>query len=435
MQRHRFLAGLGIAAALGIACSRCEAADEIELPPIQYSQSTPENCVSKLIAELGSGDARLDYDERTGYLPALLKALGVPVESQMLVFSKTSLQRHRISPRSPRAVYFSDDVYIGYCQAGDVLEISAVDPQLGAVFYTLDQKQPDEVRLLRQTENCLVCHSSSRTGGIPGHVIRSLFVDSSGQPILSAGSRTVDHTTPFEHRWGGWYVTGTHGSQQHLGNLIIKGANVVEPVDNAQGQNVTRLEGRVSTEKYLTPHSDLVALMILEHQAFVHNHIAKANYAARQALHYEKEMNRVLGEPQEHRLESTTRRIQGAGDDLVEALLMAGEAKLSAPVTGTSGYAEKFSTLGHRDRQGRSLRQLDLNRRLFKYPCSYLIDSPAFDALPNEMRDYVWKRLWSVLTEPNIEKQFAHLSPDDRRAIVEIVAETKQNIPDYWTKN
>jgi len=159
-------------------------ADENERPPIEYSRSTPDNCVSKLQSRMEGGELQLEYSDQLGYLPALLEALDVPVESQLLVFSKTSLQRHRISPRTPRAIYFNDDVYIGYCRSGDMLEVSAVDPQLGAVFYTLDQKKADVPHFLRQTENCLVCHSSSRTEGVPGHVVRSLFVDSSGQPLL-----------------------------------------------------------------------------------------------------------------------------------------------------------------------------------------------------------------------------------------------------------
>jgi len=427
-----FMGWLGLAAVMAGRVSTSAATDEIELPPIEYSQSTPDNCVSQLAARLAAGETHLSYDAQVGYLPALLDALAIPVESQMLVFSKTSLQRHRISPRTPRAIYFNDDVYVGYCRSGDVLEISATDSQLGTVFYTLDQKNAEQAALLRQTENCLVCHSSSRTGSVPGHLARSLFVDAGGQPILSAGSHAVDYTTPFEKRWGGWYVTGTHGTQQHMGNLVIRGQQVVEPVDNAQGQNVTDLHDRFATDKYLAPHSDIVALMVLEHQAVVHNRITRANFTARQALRYEQEMNRALGEPAEHRLESTTRRIQSAGDDLVEALLLAGEAKLTAPVKGTSGYAEKFPGQGPRDSRGRSLREFDLQQRLFKYPCSYLIYSPSFDALPKEMSDYVWRRLWDVLSAREAEAKFAHLSNDDRRAIREIVQGTKANLPDYW---
>jgi hypothetical protein len=432
MRYSRAFGAAKVALVFFVLATMSMAADENERPPIEYSKSTPDNCVSKLQSRLNCGESQLEYHDDLGYLPSLLKCLDVPIESQLLVFSKTSLQRHRISPHKPRAIYFNDDVYVGYCQSGDVLELSAVDPQLGAVFYTLDQKQTNAPQLLRQTENCLLCHSSSRTEGVPGHVVRSLFVDSSGQPILSAGSYSVDHSTPLTQRWGGWYVTGTHGSQAHLGNLIARGQDVRQPVDNAQGQNVTQLADRLAVEKYLTPHSDLVALMILEHQTLVHNRLTKANFAARQALQYEMEMNRALGEPEGKRTESTIRRIQSAGDSLVEALLLVDEAQLTAPIHGTSDYASVFSEQGPRDVQGRSLRDLELQRRLFKYPCSYLIYSPAFEGLPREMRDYVWQRLWNVLLNPD-EVKFEHLSSEDRRAIVEIIRDTKPNLPHYWT--
>ncbi|MBX9790512.1 MAG: hypothetical protein K2Y37_16455 [Pirellulales bacterium] len=418
---------------LGLWASAVGAGDENEQPPISYSQSTPHNCVSKLQARLDQDELRLDYDEGQGYLRALLSALQVPVESQMLVFSKTSLQRDRISPQSPRAIYFNDEVYVGYCRSGEVLEISAVDPVLGAVFYTLEQQPAEQPRFLRQTDNCLVCHSSSRTEGVPGHLVRSLFVDAGGQPILSAGSYSVDHATPLEQRWGGWYVTGTHGSQRHLGNLIVLGKDVPRPVDNALGQNVTQLHGRFAVENYLAPHSDIVALLVLEHQTLVHNRLTKANYTARQALEYQREMNRALGEPETKRLDSTTRRLQAAADDLVEALLFVGEPKLTAPIAGTSGFAATFARAGPHDRQGRSLRDLDLRRRLFKYPCSYLIYSPAFDELPVQMRDCVWKRLWEVLNDRQNVESFAQLSKSDRQAILQILRATKPGLPADWT--
>jgi hypothetical protein len=428
---------IGVVAALmaAIAPSVSIADDENERPPIEYSRSEPDNSVSKLRSLLERGERQLKHDGKHGYLRDLLKALDVPVESQMLVFSKTSLQRDRITPQTPRAIYFNDDVYVGFCRSGEVLEISAADPRLGAVFYTLDQKKAEQPRLARQIENCMVCHSSSRTEGIPGHLVRSVFVDASGQPMLSEGSYSVDHRTPIEQRWGGWYVTGQHGAQTHLGNLIVRGRNVPRPVENEQGQNVENLEDRFSSENYLTPHSDIVALMVLEHQVLVHNRITKASFAARQAVHYEAELNRALGEPEGTRLDSTTRRIQSAGDDLVKALLLVDEAKLTAPIRGTSGFAEKFAQRGPRDPQGRSLRELDLQKRLFKYPCSYLIHSEAFHQLPSEMRDYVWKQMWKVLSESKDDEAFKHLSKDDRQAIIEILRATVSELPSAWAEN
>jgi hypothetical protein len=423
-------------AIVGAACllvpSLSSGQDDFEAPPISYSDSTPDNRVSRLVKAIEDGEVTLATTREQGYLPSLLEALKVPVESQMLVFSKTSLQTRRISPRTPRAIYFSDDVYVGYCMAGDVIEITAVDPKLGAVFYTLDQTKPEIPQVKRQTDSCLVCHSSSRTAGVPGHLARSLFVDRGGQPIFSAGSHMVDYTTPIEDRWGGWYVTGTHGAQQHLGNLVIEGNRVDGPVDNSAGQNVRNVTDRFNTSRYLSPHSDIVALMVFEHQIVVHNRITKANFATRQALEYDKTMKEALGESDDKLLDSTQRRIESAAGDLVDALLLVGEATLTEPVEGTSGFGEMFTKQGPRDPQGRSLRQLDLERRLWVYPCSYVIYSEAFDALPPQTREVVWRRLAEILSGEDTAQKYAHLSADDRRAIAEILLATKQGIPPEW---
>lgn len=428
----QFVATLITALFVVLTASALPAADEFERAPILYSESKPENRITEVQTRIDRGELKLEYSPEFGYLPALLKELDVPIESQSLVFSKTSLQMRRISPRTPRAIYFNDDVYVGFCQSGEVLEISAVDPQLGAVFYSLDQRQVEQPHIARRTDNCLVCHSSSRVEGVPGHVIRSLYVDNGGQPLLSGGSRTVDHTTPIDQRWGGWYVTGTHGDQKHLGNLTVKGRDFVEPVDNSEGQNVVDLKFRINPDRYLTAHSDIVALMVLEHQALVHNRLTRANFDTRQALAYEATINETTEKPDGTELESTTRRIKSTGDRLVQALLFTDEAQLTAPIKGTSGFAEQFATAGPRDKQGRSLRDLDMTTRMFKYPCSYLIYSRSFDELPSQSRDYVLQRLWDVLSGKDTSEDFAHLTAADRRAILEILCETKTGLPAYW---
>jgi hypothetical protein len=406
-------------------------AQDFEQEPIRYSEAQPDNCVSRLIERLKSGDVQLPFDEQFGYLRSLLAALNVPTPSQMLVFSKTSFQRHRIGPQTPRALYFNDDVYVGYCHEGDVLEISTVDPQLGAVFYTLEQDGELAPRFRRQTDNCLICHGSSQTKEVPGHVVRSVFSDVAGLPVLSSGTYRVDHTTPLKHRWGGWYVTGTHGDQQHLGNLIVRGRLERDRVDNSAGLNQVSLETRFDTSNYLTPHSDIVALMVVEHQTDAQNLITRASFLTRQAMHYQQSLNRELKEPADHVWDSTKSRIKSAGEPLVEYLLMSGEAELTSPIRGTSGFAEDFAKRGPRDSQGRSLRDFDLCTRLFKYPCSYLVYSPSFAVLPHEVKDYVMRRMHEVLSGEDKTEKFQHLSAADRQAIREILAETLRG----WAKS
>ncbi len=349
----------------------------------------------------------------------------------MLVYSKTSLQVRRITPRTPRAIYFNDDLAVGYCQSGDVLEISATDNTLGTVFYSLDQKA-SAPRITRQTDNCLVCHSSSRTDSVPGHLARSVFVDATGQPILSAGSQSVDYRTPFDKRWGGWYVTGTHGNQSHHGNMVFTTGDVPSNINNTKGTNLTDLSSRLDITRYLQPTSDIVALMVYEHQNVVHNKITQANFTTRQALAYDADMIKAFGEPPGTRFDSSKRRIDSAAEELVQALLFCEEAPLTAPVVGTSGFAARFRQLGPRDTEGRSLREFDLQTRLFKYPCSYLIYSESFDALPTEVLHLVWHKLGCALSIENNSKAYAHLSAEDRTAIREILRATKTNLPTGW---
>ena len=405
---------------------------EFEQAPILYSQSQPDNRVSRLFEAIESGEKKLKREEGTGYLRSLLEELEVPVSSQMLVFSKTSLQRHRITSKTPRAIYFNDDVYVGFCQNGDMIEISAVDPQLGTVYYTVDQDAAERPALMRQTDNCLICHGSSQTKEIPGHLVRSVFADRSGMPILSAGTSRIDHTSPFEKRWGGWYVTGTHGEQKHLGNLIATGRSVPNEVDNAAGQNKTALDEYLDTSGYLGPHSDIVALMVLEHQTEAHNYLTRASFLTRQATHYQQALNRELGEPEGHVWDSTKSRIKSGCEPLVEYLLFSDEAALKGKVTGTSAFATEFAGRGPRDSHGRSLRDFDLERRMFKYPCSYLVYSEGFAALPPEARDYVLQRMWEVLSGQEQSEKFAHLSAEDRTAIRDILCDTLPDLPDYW---
>lgn len=402
---------------------------DFEREPIRYATAATDNAVSRLQARIESDETRLVFEERQGYLASLLKELDVPVSSQTLVFSKTSLQRNRIGPRTPRALYFNDDVYVGFCQHGEVLELSAVDPGLGAVFYTLSQEVSASPQFVRQNDNCLLCHGSSNTRGVPGHLVRSVYVDAGGLPVLSMGTHRIDHTSPIEKRWGGWYVTGTHGSLSHLGNLILTSSRQQEPVDNASGQNVTDLSARFKTSAYLSPHSDLVALMVLEHQGEAHNLLTRANFQTREALHAEKCLNKDLNEPEGHRWESTTTRIKHACESLVRYLLFCDEALLTTKLSGTSSFADEFAARGPRDKKGRSLRDFDLERRLFKYPCSYLIYSRSFDQLPEEARTLVLKRIWEILSGKDQSKEFSHLSASDRTAILEILRDTKFDWP------
>ena len=408
---------------------------DFESEPINYASTTPTDRVHALATKVERGDAQLDYDDKSGYLLAVLKELEIPISSQMLVFSKTSFQLRRITAQRPRAVYFNDDVYVGWVQNGDVVEISAADPQLGAVFYTLRQEQAERPKIVRDRGQCIVCHASSRTSGVPGHLVRSVYADKSGQPFFGSGTFTTDHRSPFKERWGGWYVTGTHGKQRHMGNVISTDRDRPEDLDMEAGANITDLSDHVNTSPYLSPHSDIVALMVLEHQSRMHNLITRANFEAKSAHHYDEVMNKAMDRPTGHRSDSAKRRIDSAARKMVEYMLFADEFQLTDPVNGTSAFAEEFAARGLRDSKGRSLRDFDLSTRLMKYPCSYLIYSDTFDALPDEVKSRALQRLYDVVVGHDNSDTYAHLSTSDRKAIFEIIRETKPNLPSYWHKD
>lgn len=403
-----------------------------EEPPIDYLEATPDDAVTRLQNRLNQQQTELPFQSPRGYLESVLKELNVPVSSQVLVFSKTSFQLRRISPRTPRAIYFNDEVYVGWVQRGDVMEVSATDPQLGVNFYTLDQTATQRPAFHRQTYDCLQCHGSTLTQHVPGHVVRSVYAASNGHPILKAGTFLTDHTSPLKERWGGWYVTGTHGRQEHLGNQWVRESEAPDGVDRQLGSNVTDLTERFSTDPYLSPHSDIVALMVLEHQIGMHNVLTRANFLTRLALRDEQVMNEMLDRPSDFRSESTTRRIHSAGELVVKYMFLCDEHPLTDPIQGTSSFAKDFRDRGPQDAKGRSLRDLDLQHRLFRYPCSYLVYSPSFDALPDPVREHIWRRIWDVLAGQDRSKDFSHLSDADRQAIREILRETKPSLPDYW---
>lgn len=393
-----------------------------ERPPIDYLNTEVHDPVAELARKVESGEVQLKHDEQYGYLTAVLEALDVPISSQTLVFSKTSLQLHRISPRRPRSLYFNDDVYIGFCQRGDVLELAATDAKQGATFYTLSQEKSDAPKFVRDRGSCLTCHASNRTQGVPGYLVRSVFADAAGHPKLGSGTFTTDHTSEFQDRWGGWYVTGQHGTMRHMGNTICKGE--ARDFDRETGANDLDLKDNFRTDSYLTPHSDIVALMVLEHQTQMHNAIAFANYETRMALHQSYQMNALLDRPKDHISDSAQRRIASAADRVLEYLLFCDEFALSDEVRGSTSFAEDFSARGIRDSKGRSLRDFDLQTRMFRYPCSYLIHSPAFAGLPDSVRSQVLGRLKDILTGDDPSEKYQHLTTEMRGEILEILSDT-----------
>lgn len=387
---------------------------------LQYGKTVATGPIARLQQQLDTGDVTLTWDDQFGYLPAILKALKVPESSQMLVFSKTSFQRDRISPVSPRAVYFNDDVYVGFVPGSPLLEFSMADPKLGGVFYGFENVRTNRVKFVR-TDNCLECHAGAKTMGVPGHLIRSFATDDRGVADLLSGGELITHRTPLEDRWGGWFVTGQHGSQRHRGNLVGAEAFARQQTEpNFAGNKTTLadLPPPFDVTRYLEPTSDIVALMVMEHQAHMHNFLTRLNYEATLQLKAYGHCN----------------YIKSPLEAFLRYLLFVEEAPLKEPVTGSAEFARDFVAEGPRDSQGRSLREFDLKTRLFKYPCSYLIQSESFQALPPELKTRIYRRLEEILSGEDQSETWQRLTAEDRKAIREILVATLPDLPKSWKR-
>lgn len=352
-------------------------------PAIAYTTRPTRDPVAALALRLADGTAHLTFDERSGYLRSALDALRVPIESQILVMSKTGVQGLHTDPANPRAIYFNDSVTVGYIRGAPLLEFAVQDPEQGVVFYTIDQKPQARVEIDRP-QSCLRCHQVYSTLHVPGMLARSQFVGPDGLPLGQFGSYELDDRTPFQKRWGGWYVTGTHGGMRHMGNAIVANRDAPDASIDASTLNRTSLEGLFDARSYPSAHSDIAALMVFEHQMHMTNLITRLGWESRIAAY-------------DGRADLSAGPLHDGVNELVDYALFVNEAPLTARVSGTTTFAAAFAAQGPRDRHGRSLRELDLETRLLKYRCSYMVYSPAFRALPDETRRAIVSRMREVL--------------------------------------
>jgi hypothetical protein len=373
--------------------------------PSKAAESPPFNVIEALQARLDKGETKLTFTEDgQGYLRSLLAALEVPEESQVLTFTRSSLQFDKISPKTPRAIYFKDDVAVAAVHQGKLLELIVNDKRGGLAFYTLDAAKTDQPRLVEEGNQCAVCHGMVNRYA-PGWIVANISATTDGTPVFPDPAKPFDITeqsTPFELRWGGWYVTGTHGAMQHRGNVAAIDPNRPYDLSATDGLNVTDLSNKFDIGQVLKPTSDIVALMVLEHQTGFANRIAAINARFR------------AGNP------ADTGEII---DELIAYMTFADEVPLPAPVKGNSGFSAVFAKRGPRDPQGRSLRDFDLQTRLFRYPLSYMIYSTSFESLVPTAKTVVWQRLREVLD-----------GTDRGRTAIAILAATKPDVPADWKR-
>jgi hypothetical protein len=399
--------------------------------PINY-RSEVHDPVAQLQQRLDAGETTLQWEAKNSYLQSVLDHLKISTSSQTLVFSKTSFQYKKISPQTPRALYFNDDVYVGKVHDGKAIELISFDAKQGAIFYLLDEHQVERPTFQRAELDCTVCHVAAGTRNVPGVLIRSIFPTPTGTQAGMTPSYFTGNQSPLAERFGGWYVTGTTGGQTHMGNATVQDRDHPEVIDRAAGANVTDLSSRFDTSPYLSPHSDIVAQLVQAHQTQMHNLITLTNYQTRLALYDEAAKNRTAGVPEATLSEAARARFERPAEELVRYLIFADEAPLEGEVKGTSGFTADFAARGPRDAHGRSLRDFDLHQRIFKYPVSYLIYTEAFDALPEPAKSYVYHRLLEILTGSEQTDEFWRFTSADRRAALEILLETKTGLPDEW---
>jgi hypothetical protein len=341
-----FVASLGVAIA-----QRPDAFSESRShPAIDYNSAPVHTAIDDLNRKLEEGTVNLTFDPANGYLRSTLGALHVPIESQMLVYTQTSMQAPKINKDNPRAIYFTDDVSVAWVRGGTVLEAWAQDPRQGTIFYTLDQERSRAPRFGRRLE-CVTCHVTWETLAVPGPTVLTTFPRKSDRDY--ADGHAVDHRSEIAERWGGWYVTGQHAPPKHMGNLPLFLSTPVPETAIAR----TSVEGAFDLAGYPTPYSDIVALMVFEHQTRMMNLMTRAGWESRVAA-----VRR--GDP------AAAARVRNAVNDLVDYLLFVDEAPLTARIEGSSGFANAFAARGPRDAKGRSLRELQLETRLMRYPLS-----------------------------------------------------------------
>ena len=399
-------------------------------PAIEYATRPTNDPISILNSEMEAGKARLKFDGEQGYLRSVLDTLKIPIESQMAVFSKTSVQARLINQQNPRTLFFNDSTVVGWVRGG-FIEVATESPSQGIIFYSL-QQNPEEKPQFDREDRCLGCHDSYDALGVPGMLVRSNFTGPNAMTLRTLGSYNSDHRSPLEQRWGGWYVTGNSGSIRHMGNAIVTDENHPDSAVGPQTLNLDSLKGKFDTDAYLSPYSDIAALMVFEHQMRMMNLFTRLGWQTRYALF--GDANKAARSAVRTGLDFNQGPLGDTISELVDYMLFVDETPLANRIQGTSGFAEMFSGEGPHDSKGRSLRQLDLENRLMRYPCSYMIYSNAFDSLPAEAKEGVYSRMWQILSGKDKRSKYARLSLIDRQAIVDILIETKKGLPEYFQR-
>jgi hypothetical protein len=387
---------------------------DIDAPPHLYKTRTPRDRFTRMMERFDSDPALLDRSSEMAFLRSFLKALDISPSSQTLVFSTTSLQLSFISPANPRAIYFNEDIYVGYIPGGRI-EIVGLDPELGGIFYIFDIPHDQRALKFDRSNRCMNCHAGAETGFVPGLVMESVIPGPTGGSLDSFRKGRSGHGLPLSDRFGGWHVTGAGAFTNHLGNLTGRmNRGDILKISNQPGT-------RFDFANYPVPTSDLLPHLLHEHQLGFVNRVVEASYRARTALH---QSGGKLTPEQNAELDEQSRIV-------TRYLLFADEAALpGGGIEGDANYKTDFLRNRRPAASGAALKDFDLRARLFKNRCSYMIYSPVFEGLPAPMKERIYERLAAALTSK--DRDYDYLPAPEKKTIREILKATLNDLPVNW---
>jgi hypothetical protein len=384
--------------------------------PHSYFEHRPQDRLARLHQDIAAGKASVDTSDEQTFLKTLMEALDVPVSSQILVFSATSLQSEIINPRNPRALYFNDDTYVGWVPGGRV-EVAAIDPEMGPMFYVYERFRPGQVPVPERSTRCFACHAGSATKYVPGLIAESVLVSMAGSSLETYRHDEQGHQIPLEKRFGGWLLTGAHNLSKHQGNAAGR----------SEAGKLTRFDASPGVfsdlGKHLLPSSDILPHLVHEHQMGFENRLFQATYLLRQRKH---ENSGRLSQEAEKELDALAA-------EFARYVLFADEAPLpSRGIQGDPAFIEDFQRNRRPSRSGDSLKDFDLRTRIFKFRCSFMLHTDSWTRAPEWWRDRVYFHMALGLRESGTPPELSHLPVSERLAIRSILKETMDNLPAWW---
>ncbi|MEO1835857.1 MAG: hypothetical protein ABGZ49_10235 [Akkermansiaceae bacterium] len=404
--------------------------NDFELKPHGYFTRKPQDPMSLLREKIDAGEVTITEENGKPLVERLLRELKLDKDTQVLVFSKTSLQKRAVSYRNPRAIYFNESVYLGWMPNGRV-EVASFDPEIGPLFYFQRQLDDTRSRLFVRTRSCLGCHAGNATNFIPGSLGRSVYPDRTGRVLKGIEDyRRSGHHIPLQDRYGGWFVSGQHGKMRHMGNSIATREDGQVTIDRKRFANLEKLDQFFPTDSYLAPGSDIAALLVFDHQVTMHHRLVEATYRARQAL-FDSKLDPMETDVAKLAAGRSIREFTEGVDKVIDYMLFREEIALPK-VSCDANFRRAFTANKRTDKGGNSLKDLRLDGRIFEHRCSFMIYSPSFEHMPPMLRGAIYDRLHQILTAQAPVKGFEHLGAEERTRIFEILRETKKDLPAKW---